>query len=731
MRPMHRSLGQVVIVLMAVGWSTADAVPPAIVRPLVDLRSLDRSPFPSDYFTVADARPNTGRRVNLPMPADCTANASECEDRAVLNQLDGFNMQPRITVPFDGEIDPATVTSRTVILLNLTSGDDAPIGINQVVWDPPTKELSFRPEISLEQHTRYGLVVTTGVHDRNGQAIDVARTDAAGDYGRALAAAEQRVRRANVLERGVDIAVLSVFTTQSFSHIIERIRDAIDRAPAPRLTVAVGTDGERAIFQAADIATLTDNAHVRVNGPPTIESLAQPLAMRIIPGAVGTVAFGTFRALDFTTSPSGHIAPIPTRTGRMAPLRTVDVAFTLWLPSGAPPAGGWPIAIYGHGAYGHKTSAFPHAAVLNSHGIAVIGFNGMGRGRGPQTTMTVTRGDGTSTTFPAPGLGYDQDGDGEIGAWEPRHALRPHAIYATSGPTVQTAAIILQLARGIQAGVDVDGDNRPDLHRSRIYYFGQSMGSVFGPPAFAYAPAIRAAVFNVPVGTLTDQRRLDPASRTQLGFDLLARRTPPLLNSGDGVAAIEGRPVAAPLFNENQPLRTNGRFQVGLAAGTIRDVQSPLVNDVPGAIAIQRVFDRSDWADQIASSVAFAALLRRAAAGVPARPFLVQFARSDGNAPNPNTTEFIRSGGFADRAMIYRHDLNFARGGVPPNPHAFLSSVNAPPNFSRVALGAQQQIAEFFASDGVKVIHPTPAEFWEVPVKSQLPEDLLFLSRPR
>ena len=728
---MRRSLCHAVVVLVAVGWSTAGAVRQPIVRPLVDLRSPDSGPFPSDSFTVADARQNTGRRVNLPMPADCTANASECEDRAVLNQLDGFNMQPRITVPFDGEIDPATVTSRTVFLLKLTAGDDAPIGINQVVWDPPTKELSFRPEISLEQHTRYGLVVTTGVHDRNGQAIDMARIDAAGDYGGALAAAERRVRRANVLERGVDIAVLSVFTTQSFSHIIEHIRDAINRAPAPRLTVALGADGARAVFRAADIATLTNNAHVRVKGPLANEPLAQALAVRIVPGAVGTVAFGTFPALDFTTRPSGHIAPIPTRTGTLAPLRSVDVAFTLWLPSGSPPAGGWPVAIYGHGAYGHKTSAFAHAAVFNSQGIAVIGFNGMGRGRGSQTTMTVTRGDGTSTTFPAPGLGYDQDGDGEIGEWEPRHAQRPYAIYATSGPTVQTAAIIMQLTRGIQAGVDIDGDNRPDLHRSRIYYFGQSMGSVFGPPAFAYAPAIRTAVFNVPVGTLTDQRRLDPSTRTQLGFDLLARRTPPLLNSGDGVAAIEGRPVAAPLFNENQPLRTNGRFQVGLVAGAIRDVQSPLVNDVPGAIAIQRVFDRSDWADQIASTVAFAPFLRRAAAAVPARPFVVQFARSDGTAPNPNTTEFIRSGGFADRVLMYRHDLNFAAGGVPPNPHAFLSAVNAPPNFSRVALGAQQQIAEFFASDGVKVIHPTPTEFWEVPITGPLPEDLFFLPRPR
>ena len=73
--------------------------PAAIVRPLFDLGSPDRSPFPSDRFTVADASQNTGRRVNLAMPGDCTAQPSECEDIADLNQLDGFNMQARISVP--------------------------------------------------------------------------------------------------------------------------------------------------------------------------------------------------------------------------------------------------------------------------------------------------------------------------------------------------------------------------------------------------------------------------------------------------------------------------------------------------------------------------------------------------------------------------------------------------------------------------------------------------------
>ena len=57
--------------------------------------------------------------------------------------------------------------------------------------------------------------------------------------------------------------------------------------------------------------------------------------MRLIPGAVATIAFDRFRALDFTRHPSGHIAPIATRTGTLAPTGAVDVGVTVWLPKAA------------------------------------------------------------------------------------------------------------------------------------------------------------------------------------------------------------------------------------------------------------------------------------------------------------------------------------------------------------------------------------------------------------
>jgi hypothetical protein len=54
-------------------------------------------------------------------------------------------------------------------------------------------------------------------------------------------------------------------------------------------------------------------------------------------------------------------------------------------------------------------------------------------------------------------------------------------------------------------------------------------------------------------------------------------------------------------------------------------------------------------AEQVSSTVAFAPLLRRATAlGVPARPFVHQFARSDRASVNPTTSEIVRAGDFTD-----------------------------------------------------------------------------------
>src|SRR2546430_10753590 len=133
-----------------------------------DLSSPASSPFPSDRFTVDDHDQKTGLRVNLPKP-DCATRPTDCADIDVINTLDGFNLQPRLSIPFSGPIDVSSVSSSTVFLVRLGDVHGGRsrhvVGINQVVWDPPTNTLHAESDEFLDQHTRYLLVVTDGVLD--------------------------------------------------------------------------------------------------------------------------------------------------------------------------------------------------------------------------------------------------------------------------------------------------------------------------------------------------------------------------------------------------------------------------------------------------------------------------------------------------------------------------------------------------------------------------------------
>src|SRR5215203_7272430 len=96
-------------------------------------------PFPTNLYTVRDHTQATGLRVNLPKP-DCAARPSDCADIDVLNQLDGFNIQPRISIPFSAPIDVSSIDKSTLFLVG--PGGHV-VGPNQVVWEPGANTLHF------------------------------------------------------------------------------------------------------------------------------------------------------------------------------------------------------------------------------------------------------------------------------------------------------------------------------------------------------------------------------------------------------------------------------------------------------------------------------------------------------------------------------------------------------------------------------------------------------------
>ena len=198
------------------------------------------------------------------------------------------------------------------------------------------------------------------------------------------------------------------------------------------------------------------------------------------------------------------------------------VQFTLWEPAGTAPAGGWPVAIFGHGFTDTKDGApTAVAGTLASNGIATIAINVVGHGGGPLGTYTVSRRESPAVTLPLGGRGFDQNGDGAIDSTEGVSAVGAQSLLGTRDGLRQTTIDLMQLVKVLKGGVDANGDGRPDLSTSRIYYAGQSFGGIYGVQLLGLEPDIRAGVPNVPGGPIIEIARLSPSFRPLVGISLL------------------------------------------------------------------------------------------------------------------------------------------------------------------------------------------------------------------
>jgi hypothetical protein len=661
------------------------------VQPRFDLSSPEGGPFPSNRWTTFDWSQNTGLRVNLPKP-DCAVRPSDCADIDVLNTLDGFNMQPRISIPFTGPIDPASVNSSNVFLISLP--DLEVTGINQVAWEPATDTLHVESDQLLRQHTTYILVVTTDIRDATGKRIQSAffRPHMHGDMSDLVHGLPGKLNLS-------DVAVATLFTTQSATSLLEKVRQQIKASnPAPANFV-IGNAGERTVFSLAGVTSILFSRQTGTAPTFTVSGTGTPFL-----AGVGTVAFGAFDAPDYQT-PSMVIPAVGTRTGVPAVQETNRLYFNLFLPAGTAPAGGWPVAIYGHGFTDNKNgSPFIVAGSMARRGIATIAINVVGHGSGPLGTLIVNRTAGGPVVLPAGGRGFDQDGNTTIDSTEGVNAAPPQTLIASRDGLRQTVIDLMSLVREIEVGVDVDGNGTRDLDPSKISYFGQSFGGIYGTKFLAVEPAVHQGVVNVPGGAIIEIARLSPAFRPLVWLSLV-NRTPVLANL-PGLFQ----------FNENMPLRN----------------LPPLIDTVPGASAIQQLLERSEWTSQAGNPVAYAVHLRAdPLSGVPAKSVILQYARTDATVPNPTTSAIIRAGGLQDRTTLFRNDLAFAANPTfPKNPHTFLTNVPglAPPAPGAAALAAQDQIAQFFASNGAVVVDPDGAgPLFETPMVGEPAEDLAYI----
>lgn len=691
----------------------APVVSLADVNVLYDVHDPAKAIFPSNLFSELDFAQITSRRVNLPK-LSCGVRLVECDDIDVLNSLDGFSVNPRVTIPFDGSIDLRTVNSDTVFLFSV--GGRAPfgkkIGINRIVWDSSSNTLYFKPDELLEQQSRYAVIITDAVRDTAGKRIagpqfSRFRADAErSDFWREVDATARLLERA----RRDRIVAASVFTTMSTTTVLEKIRREVRSGASGTATFDIGNAGSvRAVFPLSSITNISVLRQTGVSNsfaPPVALPLA---ALQSVPGAVGQLAFGKYTSPNFL-APGQFIPPVATRTGRPKVQSRDDVFFNLFIPAGAKPASGWPVALFGHGFTSDKEIApFLLAAKLAEQGIATMSINFVGHGFGPFSLTAINFNNREGVGLPAGGRGIDVDGDGRITAVEGSGAAPPCNLTDSADALRQTAADFMQLVAEIDSGIDVDSDGSGDFDTSRIFYFGQSFGGFNAALLLATEPSLKAGVLNVAGGPLIEAARLSPGLRSLVVAPDVALRNlanlPPITIPGIGLV---------PQFNENLPLRD----------------QPALINDVPGAIDLQTFFDRREWATYVGSPLSFAPHIRKdPLPGNKPKPVIVQFARGDQTVPNPANSALVRAGALLARTTYYRADLAVAANpATPRNPHTFLTGVLGPGLAPTIALQAQTQIATFFASDGKNVIDPDGAgPLFEVPIVGPLPEATNFI----
>jgi hypothetical protein len=666
--------------------------------------------FPSNAFTVRDKAQMTGLRVHFRLGRDypnvggrvrrnCTSRTySICDSFRELNKLDGFDLQPRVTVPFTGVVRLASVDDKDFFIT--TAGGKFASGLRQLTFDPATRTLAGISDKFLREGTRYRIHVTNGIRDSKGKRVKAC--------GRSC---------------------VVTFTTRNASSELVRIRKDMDRQGSlasnaiSKVQFVNGSETNR-VFRADTIApsiadpidgmVRTDQVKADPKAPGAFKSSAVPNL--IPPGSAGYFAFGWFASPRYqyhqagfhhdnpTGKTEGEIPPVPTkRTPKVLGNSRIGVIAVTPDPVKFPPP--WPAAVYGPGFTRSDYDIFVSADYNASRGILTIATDPVGHGYGPQSTTTVTAA-GVATTFHSFGRGRDLDGDGTIGdglndGVGPTGHVPPGGgaelpsrkpLDGLQSGLVQTTVDNMALGRSLKRGFDIPGVGTNLVDPSRIMYYGISFGGIYGTMLMGTDPLFHRGLMNVPGGPIADIARLS-GFRGDLAATL-KRSRPNQLNGGPGLNG----------FTEDIPLRDD----------------PPMVVKHRGAFALAETLAASDWYDRSGSPETFAPRIRlRPDPAWASNPKQVAFqtAYGDGTVPNPTAGTLYRAGALFDRVVYYRNDKTPT---FDSDPHGWL----ADPSLAGRTAG-QQQLAEFLASGQLTNTNP---EMLEVPIAN--PNNLECLHYP-
>ncbi|MCA9669866.1 MAG: alpha/beta fold hydrolase [Myxococcales bacterium] len=432
----------------------ADASAAACAEVIFDpLQAPTVTPFPSNFWTKADATTRTGLRIDIVAgnhPADDAAFSLYPELRDQLGELDGFGTMAGIVFRFSGPVgerfavapDATTKASSPIVLVELASGEAVPL-LLETVEDTkkplPNRVLIAQPLVPLRAKTTYAAMIrASAVGAANGclapsplmrRVIDEDTAELTLDGYKRLAPDVPRAKKALVdagfIAKPDELAALTIFTTQSIREPMAAIIEDVDAyAQSTGFTISNVVD----------------------NGPSST--------------SVGHHLSGRFKSIDYRDPTSGRISFDSAGKPRRAGFN--DLGFELYIPATSVAAPPYPIAILIHGLNGDRNVG-SFAELFAAKGVAAIAIDAPHHGERAKVPLLAV------LDFFAVDI-----------------ATKSFAMFKARDNFRQAYAELLQLSRLVTrvGGLDLlpatQPDGTPEIMASEIIVAGHSLGGILG-----------------------------------------------------------------------------------------------------------------------------------------------------------------------------------------------------------------------------------------------------------
>ena len=418
------------------------------------------NPFPSDRLLDESGHVHvTGALVGADLPAGPPFDTARSLSDVVAQQLaalTGFSTYAPIRVKFDVPVmvpDPAQHDG--ILLLQYDDLSVAP----EVLATAVTPDISgdnaieIQPVKPLQPKTRYVYVVTRAVQAADGNPVRptadlVTELHSGSDAWRTALDPVLTYLQQNLSIGIDDIAAIDFFTSQPTTDDLIAIKDLLDSGTLPP---------SDPVFENSPVPDLTTG--IFPEGTPEFTDLIGSATS----ANVAAVAIGSFDSYDFRDGPDGVFDPARI-SGQVTP-SVNHLDFYMTIPKAPPPAGGYPITIFGHGLGGSGRDAVFVSQLIGDAPMMAIGISDVDHGK----------------------RGNVADFFNLVNGFVTREHFR------------QTIADYLQLERMIRHATVAPFDQ---VDKSRINYMGVSLGGIMGTLYMGVEPDVKVGMLSVPGGGL-------------------------------------------------------------------------------------------------------------------------------------------------------------------------------------------------------------------------------------